>query len=150
MNKAQAGTVLQQNFSSLGRVVKKLFGYYPRLAPLTVFLVLFSSAVSSIPSLFVQNVLAVIEKWYKTGDWASAKPEIIHYLTILGILYLLSLIALVTYTQIMAYMTQGFLHRLRSEMFDDMQDLPISYFDTHKHGDIMSHSVSWCLRLYPR
>ena len=139
MNKAQAGTVLQQNFSSLGRVVKKLFGYYPRLAPLTVFLVLFSSAVSSIPSLFVQNVLAVIEKWYKTGDWASAKPEIIHYLTILGILYLLSLIALVTYTQIMAYMTQGFLHRLRSEMFDDMQDLPISYFDTHKHGDIMSH-----------
>ena len=139
MNKAQAGTVLQQNFSSLGRVVKKLFGYYPRLAPLTVFLVLFSSAVSSIPSLFVQNVLAVIEKWYKTGDWASAKPEIVHYLTILGILYLLSLIALVTYTQIMAYMTQGFLHRLRSEMFDDMQDLPISYFDTHKHGDIMSH-----------
>ena len=62
MNKAQAGTVLQQNFSSLGRVVKKLFGYYPRLAPLTVFLVLFSSAVSSIPSLCVQNVLAVIEK----------------------------------------------------------------------------------------
>ena len=139
MNKAHVGTVLQQNFSSLGRVVKKLFGYYPRLAPLTVFLVLFSSAVSSIPSLFVQNVLAVIEKWYKTGDWASAKPEIVHYLTILGILYLLSLIALVTYTQIMAYMTQGFLHRLRSEMFDDMQDLPISYFDTHKHGDIMSH-----------
>ena len=131
--------MLRENFSSLGRVVRKLFDYYPRLAPLTVVLVLFSSAVSSIPSLFVQNVLAVIEKWYKTGDWAAAKPEVLHYLTILSVLYVLSLISLVCYTQIMAYMTQGFLDKLRREMFDGMQDLPISYFDTHKHGDIMSH-----------
>ena len=139
MNKRGPNAMLRQNFSSLGRVVRKLFGYYPRLAPLTVVLVLFSSAVSSIPSLFVQNVLAVIEKWYKTGDWAAAKPEVLHYLTILGVLYTLSLISLVCYTQIMAYMTQGFLDKLRREMFDGMQDLPISYFDTHKHGDIMSH-----------
>ena len=139
MNKHGSNAMLRQNFSSLGRVVRKLFSYYPRLAPLAVVLVLFSSAVSSIPSLFVQNVLAVIEKWYKTGDWAAAKPEVIHYLTILGVLYVLSLISLVCYTQIMAYMTQGFLDKLRREMFDGMQDLPISYFDTHKHGDIMSH-----------
>ena len=133
MNKRGPNAMLRQNFSSLGRVVRKLFSYYPRLAPLAVVLVLFSSAVSSIPSLFVQNVLAVIEKWYKTGDWAAAKPEVIHYLTILGVLYVLSLISLVCYTQIMAYMTQGFLDKLRREMFDGMQDL------THKHGDIMSH-----------
>ena len=139
MNKRGSNAMLRENFSSLGRVVRKLFNYYPRLAPLTVVLVLFSSAVSSIPSLFVQNVLAVIEKWYKTGDWAAAKPEVLHYLTILGVLYVLSLISLVCYTQIMAYMTQGFLDKLRREMFDGMQDLPISYFDTHKHGDIMSH-----------
>ena len=139
MNKHGSGAMLRENFTSLGRVVRKLFSYYPRLAPLTVVLVLFSSAVSSIPSLFVQNVLAVIEKWYKTGDWAAARPEVLHYLTILGVLYVLSLISLVTYTQIMAYMTQGFLDKLRREMFDGMQDLPISYFDTHKHGDIMSH-----------
>ena len=139
MNRKGSNAMLRENFSSLGRVVRKLFDYYPRLAPLTVVLVLFSSAVSSIPSLFVQNVLAVIEKWYKTGDWAAARPEVLHYLTILGVLYVLSLISLVCYTQIMAYMTQGFLDKLRREMFDGMQDLPISYFDTHKHGDIMSH-----------
>ena len=139
MNRKGSNAMLRENFSSLGRVVRKLFAYYPRLAPLTVVLVLFSSAVSSIPSLFVQNVLAVIEKWYKTGDWAAAKPEVLRYLTILGVLYVLSLISLVCYTQIMAYMTQGFLDKLRREMFDGMQDLPISYFDTHKHGDIMSH-----------
>lgn len=139
MNKRNSGAMLKQNIQSLGRVVRKLFQYYPRLAPLTVVLVLFSSAVSSIPSLFVQNVLSVIEKWYKTGDWVSAKPEIIHYLTVLGVLYLLALISLTVYTQIMAYMTQGFLDKLRREMFEGMQDLPIAYFDTHKHGDIMSH-----------
>ena len=139
MNRKGSNAMLRENFSSLGRVVRKLFDYYPSLAPLTVVLVLFSSAVSSIPSLFVQNVLAVIEKWYKTGDWAAARPEVLHYLTILGVLYVLSLISLVCYTQIMAYMTQGFLDKLRREMFDGMQDLPISYFDTHKHGDIMSH-----------
>ena len=131
--------MLKQNFASLGRVIKKLFGYYPRLAPLTAILILFSSAVSSIPSLFVQNILAVIERWYRSGDWASARPEIIRYLIILVVLYVLSLLSLIAYTQIMAYMTQGFLHKLRREMFDGMQDLPIVYFDTHKYGDIMSH-----------
>ena len=48
---------------ALGRAVKKLFEYYPVMAPLTMFCILFSSVVSSIPSLFVQNVLSVIEKW---------------------------------------------------------------------------------------
>ena len=139
MNKRNSSAMLKQNFSSLKRVVKKLFEFFPRLAPLTVVLVLFSSAVSSIPSLIVQNVLAAIEKWYRTGDWAAARPEILHYLTILVILYVLSLLSMVAYTQIMAYMTQGFLDKMRRELFNGMQDLPISYFDTHKHGDIMSH-----------
>ncbi len=131
--------MLKQNFSSLGRVLKKLYGYYPKLLPLTGFCILFSAVVSSIPSLFVQNVIATIEKWYRSGDWASARPEIMHYLVILVVLYLLSLLSMFTYTQIMAYMTQGFLHKLRTEMFNGMQNLPIRYFDTHQHGDIMSH-----------
>ncbi|MER2151976.1 MAG: ABC transporter ATP-binding protein, partial [Candidatus Limivicinus sp.] len=130
---------LAKNFSSLGRVIRKLFSYYPRLAPLTVFCILFSAVVSAIPSLFVQKVLAVVEELYVTRDWASARPEIVHYLVILAVLYLLSLIAMTFYTQIMAYMTQGFLDKLRREMFDGMQGLPLRYFDTHAHGDIMSH-----------
>ena len=130
---------LEKGKNPLSRVIKKLFGYYPVLAPLTMLCILFSSIVSSIPSLFVQNVLSVVEKWYRGGDWASARAEIIPYLTLLVVLYVLSIISMVTYTQLMAYMTQGFLNKLRQEMFDGMQDLPISYFDTHKHGDIMSY-----------
>ncbi|MDO5412139.1 MAG: ABC transporter ATP-binding protein [bacterium] len=129
----------QANFSALGAVVKKFFGYYPVLAPLTMLCILFSSVVSSIPSLFVQNVLAIVEKWYVSRDWIAAKAEIMPYIGLLAVLYLLSLISMLTYTQLMAYMTQGFLDKLRREVFNGMQDLPIRYFDTHQHGDIMSH-----------
>ena len=127
------------DFSAMGRAVKRLFRYYPRLAPLTMLCILFSSVVSAIPSLFTQNVIAVIEKWYKTGDWASARPEVYRYMIVLAILYVLALLSSTAYTQLMAIMTQGYLNKLRQETFDRMQDLPISYFDTHQHGDIMSY-----------
>ena len=137
MNKKKA--VSGADLRALGRTIKKFFAYYPRLAPLTVACILFSAIVSSIPSLFVQNVLTVVEKWYTTGDWASAKAEIVPYLILLGVLYVLSVAAQTLYTQLMAIMTQGFLDKLRREVFGGMQDLPIKYFDTHKHGDIMSY-----------
>ena len=137
MNKKKA--VSGADLRALGRTIKKFFAYYPRLAPLTVACILFSAIVSSIPSLFVQNVLTVVEKWYTTGDWVSAKAEIVPYLILLGVLYVLSVAAQTLYTQLMAIMTQGFLDKLRREVFGGMQDLPIKYFDTHKHGDIMSY-----------
>ena len=43
------------------------------------------------------------------------------------------------WTQAMAVITQGSLKKFRTEMFDRMQDLPIRYFDTHQHGDVMSY-----------
>ena len=137
--KQNSSEMLKQNLSSLKRTVRKLFSYYPHLAPTMIVLILFSAVVSSIPSLFIQSVLAVIEKWYRTGDWQAAYPEIIHYIVILAGLYLLSLMSMLVYSQLGAVITQGFLDHLRRELFSKMQDLPVSYFDTHKHGDIMSH-----------
>ena len=127
------------SMANLVRTVKLLFQFYPVLAPLTFGLALLSSVISSIPSLFVQRVIAVIEKWYAARDWAAAKAEITPIIVVLVILYVLSLASTVAQTQLMAYMTQGFLDKLRRLLFDKMQDLPIRYFDTHKHGDIMSH-----------
>ena len=123
---------------SLKRVIKKLFNYYPVLAPITVVCILFSSIVSSIPSLFVQNILAVIEKHYIARDWVGAKAEIMPFMTLLITLYVLSLLSMLLYEQLVAYMVQGYQNKLRQEMFKGMQKLPIRYFDTHKHGDIMS------------
>ena len=138
MNKRPPMTY-EKGKNPLSRVIRKLFGFYPVLAPLTMACILFSSIVSSIPSLFIQNILAVVEKWYRDGNWAAARAEILPYITLLIVLYVLSILSMVTYSQLMAYMTQGFLNKLRQEMFGGMQDLPVRYFDTHKHGDIMSY-----------
>ena len=134
-----AGGRPKADFSALKQAVKRLFVYYPRMAPLTMVCILFSAVVSSVPSLFIQNVIAVIERWYKTGDWAAARPEVFRYVGVLAVLYVLALASSTTYTQLMAVMTQGYLNKLRQETFDKMQDLPIRYFDTHQHGDIMSY-----------
>ncbi|MBQ8248691.1 MAG: ABC transporter ATP-binding protein [Clostridia bacterium] len=131
------------DFKVLGRVIKLLFKSYPRLLPLTLGCILFGAVVSAIPALFQQRVLAVIEEWftYENGQnaWEAAKYEIFPLVLILVGLYLLSLTAITVYNQLMAYITQGFLSKMRIEMFNGMQNLPIKYFDTNKHGDIMSH-----------
>ena len=123
----------------LVRTIKMLFKAYPVLLPVTVGCILFSAVVSAIPAVFIQNILALIEKWYVSLDWVGASKEIIPKVLILLGLYVLSIISITAYTQLMAYITQGFLSKLRCKMFDIMQNLPIKYFDTNKHGDIMSH-----------
>src|SRR5699024_8266051 len=112
--------------------------FYPVLMPVTLACILINAIVSSMPSVFMQNVIAVVEDTYQAGDWAAASGRILSLLTILVTMYVISLIAGVFYTQFMAVITQGTLAKLREKMFDHMQDLPIRYFDTHNHGDIMS------------
>lgn len=116
-----------------------LVGYYPVLVPVTAFCILFSAAAAAIPAVFVQKVIAEIEVWASTGDWASAAKNIVPSVALLASLYVLSIIAVTAHSQLMAYITQGFLAKLRRTMFDRMQNLPIRFFDTNKHGDIMSH-----------
>ena len=127
------------NKNIFSRTVKMLFGYYPVLAPVTVLCILFSAGISAIPAIFTQKIIAIIEKWWELGDWQSASKEIFPIMIVLFGLYLAATISTAVYNQLMAYITQGFLCKMRRSMFDDMQNLPIKYFDTHKHGDIMSH-----------
>ncbi len=127
------------NLKIIGRVVKMLFKFYPVLMPLTVLCIIFSAAVSAIPANFQQKIIELIEIWYQTGDWESAKSEIFPLIFILIGLYIASIIAMLTYTQLMAYIGQGFLHKMRVELFDKMQDLPISFFDRKPKGDLMSY-----------
>ena len=120
------------------RLIKTLFEFYPVLLPIIIALILFNSVVSSIPSIFMQNIIAVIEKYWRTKDWLHAKPEVLSIVTVLLILYILSLIASFTYNRLMAVVTQGSLMKFREKMFARMESLPIRYFDTNAHGDIMS------------
>ena len=126
---------------TFGRILRFLFRSYPRLIPLSALFIVLSSAVSAIPAVFTQKIIKIITNYLDAGsvDWLSARAEILPKIIILVTLYVFSILFIATYTQLMAYITQGFLNKLRRAMFDKMQRLPIRYFDTHKHGDIMSH-----------
>lgn len=123
------------------RLLKFLFQSYPVLISVTCFCIVFSAVVSSIPSIFIQKVIAVIEKCVKVpgSTWETAKSQILPIVAVLIVLYVLSVVFITLYNQLMAYITQGFLCKMRRKMFDGMQNLPVKYFDTHKHGDIMSY-----------
>ncbi|MFR1517587.1 MAG: ABC transporter ATP-binding protein [Clostridia bacterium] len=121
------------------RLIKMLFRFYPVMMPVTLFCIVFSAIVSSLPAIFMQNVIAIIESSWKSGDWGAVRSQVFSVVGILVILYVLSLIFGFIFNQTMAVITQGFLKKLREKMFNGMQDLPIKYFDTNNHGDIMSH-----------
>ena len=87
----------------------------------------------------MQNIIALVEQSWKTGDWASVAGQIGRLIGILVVLYVLSLAAGATYNQLMAIITQGSLAKMRKKMFNHMQDLPIRYFDSHNHGNVMSY-----------
>ncbi len=129
------------DFAVLGRVIKLLYQFYPRLLPLVGVCVVASAAVASIPAVFTQKVLKIVTDCLDQGvfSWEIAKQRILPLVMVLVGLYLLSITFSLIHTQLMAVITQGFLGKLRCRMFDGMQNLPIRYFDTHKHGDIMSH-----------
>ena len=121
------------------RLIRMLFSFYPVLLPITLVCILFNAIISSVPSIFMQNVIAAVEQSWQTGDWAGVSGQILGLVSILAGFYALSLLAGLIYTQLMAIITQGSLAKMREKMFNSMQDLPIKYFDTHNHGDVMSY-----------
>ena len=123
----------------LRRLLRTLFEFYPVLLPITMLCIVINAVVSAAPAIFMQNVIQIVDDSYKSGDWSAVSGQILTFVGILIVMYLISLAAGTFYTQMMAIITQGSLRKLREKMFSHMQDLPIRYFDTNGHGDIMSY-----------
>ncbi len=132
-----------KNTKGTGAVVKRLLRtireFYPVMLPVTIVCIVINAVVSSLPSIFMQNIIEVIEKYWQSGDWSTARGEVVRLVIMLVCFYAVSLIAGLIFNQLMAIITQGTLKKLRCKMFDKMQCLPIKYLDTNSHGDIMSH-----------
>ena len=131
---------------TLKRVIKQLFKDYPRHLTLVAVCLLITAVSSTLPSLFMNQTIKLIEKGMAIGKvdgWQAGLDAVsgdILKLTIgLLCIYAVALTCSFTYNRVMAVVTQGFLHKMRRRMFDGMQRLPVRYFDTHTHGDIMSH-----------
>ena len=123
---------------TLGRIFSMVHEFYPVMFPVTVCLIIFNAIVSSVPTIFMQKIIAVVEDNWQSG-WEAAGGTILHLVAILVCFYVMSLIAGFCYNQMMAIITQGTLKKTREKMFGGMQRLPIRYFDRNNHGDIMSY-----------
>ncbi len=127
------------DFKAISRLIKMLFAAYPKLVPVIIACSILSAATSAIPAVFQQNILTIVENSLQGNvGWSVAGKQIIPKVITLGSLYLVSLMVVTLQYQLLAILTQGFLNKMRRTMFDKMQNLPIRYFDTNKHGDIMS------------
>ena len=121
------------------RVLRMLRGFYPVMLPAVACCILIQCIVQAMPNVFMERALTVVGQTWESGDWAAAQPQVFANAAILAALYFASLICNAVWQQCMAIITQGSLKKFRCLMFDHMQDLPIRYFDTHQHGDVMSY-----------
>ena len=118
------------NKKVLPRLMKMLFkSYWWQLIIVGVCIVV-SALGTSISGIFLKNVVSAIKAQDIDAFWAVIRTMIL--------VYVLAIAAQTTRSLIMATVTQGFLRDVRNAMFNKMQNLPIKYFDTHTHGDIMS------------
>lgn len=122
---------------ALGRLIRYILKEY-KLACITVVVSILISALAILSiSMFMQKLIDVyIEPMMK-----QSSPDygpLVHRMLGLGLILVLGIICAYAYNRIMVNVTQGTMKRLRVELFERMESLPISFFDTHAHGDIMS------------
>ena len=121
----------------LGRVVRYITQYYKWSFLIVILCILGSSLVTRRGTLFMQTLIDD----YIVPLTQSASPDygpLAHALFIMACIYAVGIVCSYAYNRIMANISQGTMRRLRDELFSHMESLPIRYFDTHAHGDIMS------------
>ncbi len=137
MNKPNRPKVSKEVLKTAGRLLKYVTKDY-KISFVVVFVcILFSSAASVCVSLSLKFLLDdfIVPL---IGQQAPNFGELYKALTVLGIIFLLGVIATFIYTRLMVKIGQGVLKHVRDDMFEHMQTLPIRYFDEHTNGSIMS------------
>ena len=124
---------------TLGKLLKYMFHYY-RWQLILVICCIAVTAVAGISSSIFLEILTddVITPGLEQG-FEAVKGTLYTIIGIMVGIYVFALICSFTYNRMMAVITQGFLKHVREDMFNNMEKLPIRYFDTNTHGDIMSY-----------
>ena len=124
---------------TMKRLLKYVLKYYKWQLILVLVCILLSAAGGLVSSVFMQkNIDEVITPGVQAGSFEAVKGTLLVNITIMVSVYLVALLSTFLYNRIGATVTQGVLYHLRKDMFDKMQTLPVKYFDTHAHGEIMS------------
>ncbi len=130
MNKNQSKT--------LKRLMSYIMSRYKYRFILVFLCIIVTAVVSALSAKFVGNVFDdYISKLLgvTNPDYSALIGAIVR----MGIIFLFGVIATLAQNLIMNFITQGILKQTRDDMYSHMQTLPVRYFDTHTHGDIMSH-----------
>ena len=124
------------------KTLKRLLSYIMKRYKFRYLFVLVCIAISSvvqvIGTMFMKTLIDDYILPMVDGRMASFQP-LIEALTTMACIYVIGIICTYTYNIMMMYIAQGVLKGIRDDMFAHMETLPIKYFDTHQHGDIMSH-----------
>ena len=134
----KGGPKAKNTKGTLLRLFKFLFKYYKIYLIIVAVCILLSALAGTVSSLFLNQLLLVIGDGINTG-FNSVSGRLMQVIGLMIGFYALGVITTFIYSQLMAVVTQGFLNKMRQNMFGSMQSLPIKYFDTHTHGDIMSY-----------
>ncbi len=121
----------------LNRVIRYMLHHYKYLFILVVVCILISAIATVIGATFPQTLVDdYIEPMLTSGinDFDGLFQQIVRLICIMAI----GILAAYAYTRIMVNVSQGTMRNLRDDLFHSMESLPIKYFDTHAHGDIMS------------
>ena len=128
----------QYNGKTIKRLMCYIYNHARGLFILAAVCVLLSTAANTGGSMFIQILIdKYIEPLLMTEH--PVFSGLIKMLMLMGGVYLLGALCTLLYSQFMVNISQGCLKTIRDDMFNHMQTLPIRYFDTHTHGDIMSH-----------
>lgn len=123
------------------RTLKRLLGYIFKEYKLKLFLVIALIIISSITSVISTLFLKTLIDDYITPFLGQSSPNfapLFKTLCIMAVIYYTGTLATYLYNRTMIFVSQGTLKKIRDDMFEHMERLPIGYFDTHPHGEIMS------------
>ena len=121
--------------------VSRLMGYVGRYR-LRLLLVLLCILGNTIASVTASTFIKTLIDDYITPMIAEASPDfsgLLTQLVYMACIYVTGMVCGYLYNRLMVVVAQGVLKNVRDDMFAHMQTLPIRYFDTHSHGEIMSH-----------
>lgn len=124
-----------------GKTVSRLLAYLWGGYKLTFSLVLICIIISALAGVLGSKFIQILIDDYINPLMAAENPEfggLIRALLIMACIYVAGILATFFYNRLMVVISQGVQKKIRDEMFSRMQKLPIKYFDTHAHGDIMS------------
>lgn len=124
------------------KTLARLLTYIKNGYSLKFFVVLVCILLGALANVGGSMFLGVLIDDYITPLLGSAAPVfggLLRALLLMGCVYLIGILSTLFYNRLMVSISQGILKTIRDQMFSHMQTLPIRYFDTHTHGDLMSH-----------